>query len=112
MLQIVNLYSITLTFLHCILAREAQHADFFAGDYCLAGADLRQKHEFKTKLESAGVDFKAPTLFVCECVLVYMHVHQSHDLLKSLADWFDTAVFINYEQVSNPVEFVIGFTCS
>lgn len=80
-------------------AKEAQHADFLAGDYCLIGADVRQKQELKSKFETAAVDFKAPTLFICECVLVYMHAYQSAEFVKTLATWFDTAVFINYEQV-------------
>ncbi|KAK6025256.1 leucine carboxyl methyltransferase [Ostertagia ostertagi] len=34
-----------------------------------------------------------------QCVLVYMSVDQSAQLLKHLSDTFDTAVFLNYEQV-------------
>uniref|UniRef100_A0A0N5AAJ7 Leucine carboxyl methyltransferase 1 n=1 Tax=Syphacia muris TaxID=451379 RepID=A0A0N5AAJ7_9BILA len=79
---------------------ETQHSDLYAGDYCLIGADLRQKHEFYAKLESANVDFKAPTIVVCECVMVYMHLHQSSALINNLSSWFESLVFLNYEQVN------------
>lgn len=80
--------------------KEERHADLHAGDYHLIGADLRQPHELKSKLESTEVDFSAPTLFIAECVLVYMGVKQSNELLAELACWFGTAVFVNYEQVA------------
>ncbi|KAK6747922.1 hypothetical protein RB195_000870 [Necator americanus] len=79
--------------------KETQHTDLHCGDYNLVGADLRQWSEFKGKLESVGVDSTLPTLFLAECVLVYMAVDQSAELLKHIAEFFDTVVFVNYEQV-------------
>lgn len=48
------------------LAKETQHTDLHCGDYNLVGADLRQWSEFKSKLESVGVDSTLPTLFLAE----------------------------------------------
>ncbi|KAJ1372723.1 hypothetical protein KIN20_034957, partial [Parelaphostrongylus tenuis] len=79
--------------------KEIQHSDLHCGDYNLVGADLRQWNEFKSKLDSVGIDTTLPTLFVAECVLVYMSVDQSAQLLKHISSCFDTVVFINYEQV-------------
>lgn len=42
---------------------------------------------------------RLPTLLVAECVLVYMTPEQSANLLKWAANSFETAMFINYEQV-------------
>ncbi|PNJ33149.1 LCMT1 isoform 11, partial [Pongo abelii] len=41
-----------------------------------------------------------PTLLIAECVLVYMTPEQSANLLKWAANSFETAMFINYEQVN------------
>lgn len=82
-----------------ISAEESHHEDLHAGDYQLLGADLRQSKELKEKLESAGLDFDIPTIFIAECVLVYMSVDKSRELLSNIPNWFRTAVFINYEQV-------------
>uniref|UniRef100_A0A915PHD0 Leucine carboxyl methyltransferase 1 n=1 Tax=Setaria digitata TaxID=48799 RepID=A0A915PHD0_9BILA len=71
-----------------------------AGDYHLVGADLRQLNEFKEKLESCSLDYKAPTLFIAECVLVYMGISQSDALLGASAEWFEKVFFLNYEQVN------------
>ncbi|VDL76924.1 unnamed protein product [Nippostrongylus brasiliensis] len=79
--------------------KETQHTDLHCGDYHLVGADIRQWEEFKGKLDSVGIDTTLPTLFLAECVLVYMSVDQSSQLLKHIASYFDTAVFVNYEQV-------------
>ncbi|XP_027241307.1 leucine carboxyl methyltransferase 1 isoform X2 [Cricetulus griseus] len=43
---------------------------------------------------------RLPTLLITECVLVYMTPEQSASLLKWAASSFETAMFINYEQVN------------
>lgn len=42
---------------------------------------------------------RLPTLFMSECVLVYITPEQSSKLVRWIADTFPTAMFINYEQV-------------
>ncbi|VDO77293.1 unnamed protein product [Heligmosomoides polygyrus] len=87
------------TIIEAFPAKETQHTDLHCGDYHLVGADIRQWAEFKAKLDSVGIDTTLPTLFLAECVLVYMSVDQSAQLLKNISDYFDTVVFVNYEQV-------------
>lgn len=79
-----------------------EHSDLHAGDYHLVGADLRQLNEFKEKLDSCDLNYKAPTLFIAECVLVYMGTSQSDALLSASVGWFEHAFFLNYEQVCFP----------
>lgn len=79
---------------------DADHRDLDGPIYHLIGADLRQIKELKEKLNSAGLDPTKPTLFLCECVLVYMSTEQSEELLKTLGEMFSTALFVNYEQVN------------
>ncbi|KAG8513522.1 Leucine carboxyl methyltransferase 1 [Galemys pyrenaicus] len=43
---------------------------------------------------------RLPTLLITECVLVYMTPEQSANLIKWAANSFETAMFINYEQVN------------
>lgn len=78
---------------------EMEHVDLHAGDYHLIGADLRQLNELKEKLDSCNLNNKMPTLFIAECVLVYMGTSQSDALLSACVRWFEDAFFLNYEQV-------------
>jgi len=70
-----------------------------AGNYHIVGADLRQLPEFESRLRQSGIDFDLPTLFIAECVLVYIETALTNDLLKWIATNFKTVAFINYEQV-------------
>lgn len=69
--------------------------------YHLAAADLRKLAEVESKLIESSIDFELPTLFLFECVLVYMPLKQSQELLKFIAQKFSNAICINYEQVKN-----------
>jgi len=79
---------------------ENQHSELHAGDYHLIGVDLRQMEEFRERIQSANLDYKLPTLFIAECVLIYMDDGQCTTLLKELSSSFPAACFINYEQVN------------
>jgi hypothetical protein len=46
-------------------------------DYHMVGADLRDVKELEAMLIANGVDFSLPTLFLSECVLVYMKPEDS-----------------------------------
>ncbi|PAV70301.1 hypothetical protein WR25_11304 [Diploscapter pachys] len=80
--------------------KDRQHADLHAGDYHLVGADIRQWNELETKLEACGIDANLPTLFLAECVFPYISVDATDKLLKELAEMFQCAVFLNYEQIN------------
>ncbi|XP_055994852.1 leucine carboxyl methyltransferase 1 [Sorex fumeus] len=68
--------------------------------YAIIGADLRDIPELEEKLKKCNMNAQLPTLLVTECVLVYMTPEQSANLIKWAADRFETAMFINYEQVN------------
>lgn len=63
------------------------------------GVDLRNIDEVENKLKQAEVDFTIPTIFLAECVLVYIETNNCANLLKWLSSQFSSAVFVNYEQV-------------
>ncbi|XP_007526690.1 leucine carboxyl methyltransferase 1 [Erinaceus europaeus] len=68
--------------------------------YAVIGADLRDIPELEKKLKKCNMNTQLPTLLIAECVLVYMTPEQSANLLKWASSSFDTAMFINYEQVN------------
>ncbi|KAM6897036.1 leucine carboxyl methyltransferase 1 [Xenentodon cancila] len=68
--------------------------------YCVIGADLRNISNLEEKLKKFQLNSELPTLFLSECVLVYMTPLQSSNLVNWAADTFQTAMFINYEQVN------------
>lgn len=73
--------------------------DLHSDCYNLLSADLRSAKELDAKLKSCEIDFTAPTLFLSECVLIYMTAEQSERLITYLASAFKTACYVNYEQV-------------
>lgn len=77
--------------------------DLHAPNYHVMGLDLRNLDEIQNKLKHAEVDFTIPTLFLAECVLVYIEPDHCDNLLKWLASQFKSAVFVNYEQVGEHV---------
>lgn len=86
-------------------AQDSHHTDLHAGDYHLVGADLRQWAELRGKLETAGVDWAAPTLVLAECVLIYMSVTQSEELLSHLTSEFKSLAILSYEQTNVDDDF-------
>lgn len=68
--------------------------------YCIIGADLRDISNLDEKLKKFQLNPELPTLFLSECVLVYMTPAQSSNLIHWAAETFHTAMFINYEQVN------------
>ncbi|CAA84295.1 Leucine carboxyl methyltransferase 1 [Caenorhabditis elegans] len=76
----------------------SHHADLHAGNYHLIGADLRQANELDQKLATCQLSHDIPTIFIAECVLVYMSADSSTALLKQIVSQFKQPAFVNYEQ--------------
>lgn len=68
--------------------------------YCIIGADLRDISSLDEKLKKFQLNTELPTVFVSECVLVYMTPAHSSNLVCWASETFHTAMFINYEQVN------------
>jgi len=66
----------------------------------LLAADLREIGALESKLKEIGVDKSLPTVFITECVLVYMEPEHSAAIVNWAGGNFKTAIFINYEQVN------------
>jgi len=74
-------------------------AEIHGADYHLVSANLRNLKEVESKLQESGIDKTLPTVFITECVLVYVDIDSCNNLLKWTADNFPVALFLNYEQV-------------
>ncbi|XP_012278525.1 leucine carboxyl methyltransferase 1 [Orussus abietinus] len=74
--------------------------DLHAANYHLIGTDLRHTSDLSNKFMQAEVNFGLPTLFLAECVLVYIDTSAASVLLKWLSEKFPNSIFVNYEQVN------------
>ncbi len=70
-------------------------------DYAIVGSDLRNVADLQRDLQQfAGLDLTLPTLFVSECVLVYMTPEASARVIEWAASAFSgPTVFLTYEQI-------------
>ena len=50
-------------------------------------------------LVAAGIDFSLPTLFLSECVLVYLEPEDSCAIIAWAARQFKRSAFVTYEQI-------------
>lgn len=75
------------------------NTDLHGKDYHLVAANLKNLVELDKKLSESGIDRNIPTIFLAECVLVYIEKQETDSLLKWIADKFKTVFFVNYEQV-------------
>ncbi|KAB7496988.1 Leucine carboxyl methyltransferase 1 [Armadillidium nasatum] len=71
-----------------------------AYNYKLIGVDLRNLKEVEEKLKESDIEFQIPTIFLAECVLVYMNITKSSQLLRWITQSFKSVLFINYEMVN------------
>ncbi|EKX32356.1 hypothetical protein GUITHDRAFT_148675 [Guillardia theta CCMP2712] len=68
-------------------------------EYTLLSCDMRNCQELEAALGSAGVDFSAPTLFISECVLIYMKPAEGTRIIEWAANLFPCSIFFTYEQI-------------
>jgi tRNA wybutosine-synthesizing protein 4 len=73
--------------------------EFHGKNYHIVPADLRNIDLVEKQLIRCGIDFNVPTLFLSECVLIYMHHEHSNDVIKFAGKKFPTSVFVTYEQI-------------
>lgn len=68
--------------------------------YTLHACDLRDTPSVTSAFAASSIDFSAPTLFLAECVLMYMHPSASDSLLHLAASKFTgPRAFANYEPI-------------
>lgn len=73
--------------------------EIHAPKYHLVAVDLRDVNALLNKLQASGIDFNQPTLFLAECVLIYLPPDQAKEIVTTISEKFTAPAFINYEQV-------------
>ncbi|SBT43636.1 leucine carboxyl methyltransferase, putative [Plasmodium ovale wallikeri] len=78
-------------------------------NYKMLSFDLNDWASIERNLTSYEFNFSLPTLFLCECVLIYLEIESSDNLIKKLAELMkNTACIIVYEQVISGI--LVGAT--
>ncbi|KAJ1512943.1 Leucine carboxyl methyltransferase 1 [Coelomomyces lativittatus] len=67
-------------------------------DYCLIPGDLRDWTTVLTSLESVGYDSSLPTLFISECVFIYIQPKYVDHLIQWIGQ-LPCSIFVCYEQI-------------
>ncbi|KAI9907546.1 hypothetical protein PsorP6_016223 [Peronosclerospora sorghi] len=80
-------------------ALSSDYAELHVPGYHLLPCDLRDLETTRVKLEVAGIERTVPTLFVSECVLIYMEAKYSTQLIAWAASYFADVNFALYEQI-------------
>jgi tRNA wybutosine-synthesizing protein 4 len=70
-----------------------------ADGYRLIECDLTDLSTFTNRLIKTGIDPSLPTLFVSECVLVYVTPQASGELIAWAGNTFSKSAFCTYEQI-------------
>ena len=77
-----------------------QKDEIHSKNYVLLAGDLRDMSLVGERLLSVGLDKSLPTMFLTECVLVYMEPEKSRKVIEWAGSNFTTSLFLNYEPVS------------
>lgn len=78
--------------------------EIYSKDYCLLSGDLREFTEsIVPKLKAQGFDTSLPTLFLSECVLIYIQPGDSDAIVNWVGTNMDASLFVVYEQI-NPAD--------
>ncbi|GJJ70085.1 [phosphatase 2A protein]-leucine-carboxy methyltransferase [Entomortierella parvispora] len=78
--------------------------ELYAKDYCLLSGDLREFTEvIVPKLMAQGFDTSLPTLFLSECVLIYIQPRDSDRIVEWVGTNMSASLFVLYEQI-NPTD--------
>ncbi|CAG8463375.1 84_t:CDS:2 [Diversispora eburnea] len=74
--------------------------EIYASDYCLLAGDLRKFVEVLVpRMESNGFDRSLPTLFLSECVMIYMDPEDSNKIVEWAGANLISTMFLVYEQI-------------
>ncbi|KAF9572865.1 hypothetical protein EC968_009349 [Mortierella alpina] len=75
--------------------------ELYAQDYCLLSGDLREfTDSIVPKLKAQGFDTSLPTLFLSECVLIYIQPRDSDAIMDWVGANMAASLFVVYEQIN------------
>ncbi|KAJ1982471.1 carboxy methyl transferase for protein phosphatase 2A [Dimargaris cristalligena] len=75
-------------------------AELYSDQYTILAGDLRQfESDIVPRLLETGLRSDVPTLFLSECVLIYLDPQFSDRLIASVSQQWPSAFFVTYEQI-------------
>ncbi|KAM9996031.1 hypothetical protein ACTFIY_002223 [Dictyostelium cf. discoideum] len=86
------------------LASMVNHQKVSSKSYRLGSIDLTNLETFKI-FDELEIDYNVPTLFLSECVLVYIPTKCGNDVIQWASNKFSESCFITYEQIKPNDEF-------
>eukprot|EP00002_Diphylleia_rotans_P000020 TRINITY_DN10010_c0_g1_i2.p1 TRINITY_DN10010_c0_g1~~TRINITY_DN10010_c0_g1_i2.p1 ORF type:complete len:325 (+),score=72.79 TRINITY_DN10010_c0_g1_i2:55-1029(+) len=82
-----------------------EKGELHCGHYHLVPVDLRDLSSIQNALLVSNIQKDIPTLILSECVLIYLAPEDSAKVIQWTADYFDSAIFLTYEQIGLPTAF-------
>eukprot|EP00924_Labyrinthula_sp_SR-Ha-C_P016902 maker-scaffold_6-snap-gene-18.48-mRNA-1 protein AED:0.02 eAED:0.02 QI:44/1/1/1/1/1/3/106/365 len=79
--------------------RHEPHVYIDSCEYKLVSCDITKINHFLSFLQNSKVNFSNPTLFISECVLVYIEPEKSLPILKMISENFTCGFVFVYEQI-------------
>jgi len=79
--------------------KELENGNYSSTEYHLIGNDLRDVNRIEKNLIDHGLSRDIPTLFLSECVLIYINSNDSAQLLQWTSNFFTSSMFIIYEMI-------------
>jgi tRNA wybutosine-synthesizing protein 4 len=75
-------------------------AKYSFGNLKFLAGDLRNANEVIDTLLNAGLDIKAPTLILTECVMVYIEKFQSENLCRAFSELLTDCSWVTYDMIT------------
>ncbi|ORY00206.1 leucine carboxyl methyltransferase [Basidiobolus meristosporus CBS 931.73] len=74
--------------------------ELYSSDYILLSGDLRRfTEDLVPRLQELGCDFSLPTMFLSECVLIYLDPIYSDKIVLWAVESAPKSMFVTYEQI-------------
>ncbi|CAO3639561.1 unnamed protein product [Mucor hiemalis] len=73
--------------------------DLLSSEYSLLGGDLRCWDDIGEKIMETGFEPDLPTMFLSECVFIYLPPEDSNRILKWITNKMSNVSFVLYEQI-------------
>ena len=69
-------------------------------EYCLVPIDITEIADVERSFESCRIKYNVPTLFIVECVFVYIKHENVDNLLNYISQNFSTCMIVDYDPVN------------
>ena len=94
-----HMHSSKPALLDVLNAPDIKKDEIYSNNYVLLNGDLRDMNSVGDRMVAAGLNKALPTMFLTECVLIYMEPEKSREVIKWVGTNFITSLFLNYEPV-------------